>query len=214
MLQCSLWSSHLVKKIQTTPPAPTPKSFVDPFDGPQLNTGFWQIFDNTLTHEQGLNLTINGTLNILRGPNNDNNGFYGVESTLEYPSFKMAKIDFWLAPEHGWQNHKVGFVTPYGAMGYYNVDQSWWIQFTKSNGDLFTYNFNSNAYTGNQKYSFRITYNSNSVKFEWDNGSGYQLAYETSDFKSFFWSNTTYKKVNIIQSDKGTLKCDNFELTY
>ena len=119
------------KTFTTTSP-----TYIDLFDGSSLNTAFWQILDKTITHESGLNLYVNNALYIVRGPNNDNNGWYGIESIQEYPTFKSAKIDFWLDPVHNWQDHKIGFATPYGMMGYYNVSSSFWYDYFKAKWGL------------------------------------------------------------------------------
>jgi uncharacterized protein (TIGR02145 family) len=191
-------------------------SYSDPFDGTSLDTNFWHILDLTRFHEPGLDLYVNDTLFIVRGPTNDNNGWYGVESNLEYPGFDNSKIDFWLAPEHNWQDHKIGLFTPFGGMGYYNYGHYWWLDMFKSNGDYYFLEFDPNGYIPNHQYSFRISINSCTLKFEWDSGSGFQTVYETTDYSFYrmFGGSTIYKKVSIMNSDRGSLKCDNFELSY
>ena len=183
------------------------------FSGTDLNIDIWDIYDTTNFHEPGLSMSVNDTLIIQRGPTNNNNGFYGIISKIQYSNISEASVDVWMSNLNNWQDHKASFHTPIGAMGYFNFGSDWYLTYDKSDGTRNMINFSKN-YIADKKYSMRIRIDQEALIFEWDSGSGFQIVHSTNDFSTNFngqWSNIE-NRVVLSTSDRGYTKYDNLIL--
>jgi len=185
----------------------------EPFTGNILNNEIWNIYNTTFYIEEGLNMYVNDTLIIYRGPNNDNNGHYGIVSKNQYSSVSEASVDVWLSSLHNWQDSKVEFITPIARISYYNLGARWFVEYTNSAGVNQTIDF-ANNYVPDSKYSLKIRIVGGSLKFEWDTGSGFVEVYSTTDFSTDYICGypDTYKRVMLSNSSKGYSKYDNLLL--
>lgn len=187
----------------------------EPFNGTNLNTDLWEIYDNTGYHENGLNMYIDDTLIINRGPTNDNNGSYGIISKNQYDNVTEVSVDVWMSSMHNWQDYKVNFITPIGDMGYYNYGSQWWIHYTDNSGSAVGVYFEiGNGYVPDNKYSIRIKDTGNNLVFEWNNGSGFEDVFSTANYSSSLHHQGTeyYKKILMTTSDRGYTKYDNLQV--
>lgn len=185
----------------------------EPFNGDALNNDVWEIYDNTYSHESGLNMYVNDTLIINRGANNDNNGFYGIVSKNQYDNLTEASVDVWMSSLHNWQDHKVTFHTPIAAMGYYNYGSYWFAHYINSDGNSQLVKF-ADSYVADSKYSLRIRISENKLLFEWDPGSGFVEVFSTTDFSTEYagqWPGLG-KRVMLSNADRGYTKYDNLIL--
>ncbi len=190
----------------------SPGSVWEPFNGTQLDTSRWAIFDNTFVHESGIDLWINDSLFIKRGVSNNNNGYYGIRTTVDVSSADVFEVNCWLDALHNWQDLSAVFLTPFGEMFYYNYDAAWKIGYINSSG-TWSYSILKSSYSADTLYKLRISKAQDSIHFELFEGNGYHTTFVHPYFGPA--AHTSFPGVDgvaLLSSDKGLTKFDNLDI--
>jgi hypothetical protein len=193
------------------------KVFFEGFDGINLNenrwnTSFWGY--EGMVPEEGYNMLVNDTLQIIRGTSADNDGTYGITSKFQLFDVTSISCDVWLDELHNWQDHQFVMESPIGTIGYYNYGSFWWVGYYDSTGTYISKNNLLNNYVPGNKYTVKISNTNDSLIFQIDQGSGLETLFKTASFSQNKINSELFNGIRIGSGDKGCTKIDNIEAIF
>jgi hypothetical protein len=112
---------------------------VDDFTGTQLDVSKWEVHSDA--QSCGATVTQNDSL-VLTFPDNANNcGHLNVVSIRDFSSYAdniSFEVDVRTTTLRNWQDQPLYFCSPYGAIGYQNDGNKWYVVYVQSDGQYKT----------------------------------------------------------------------------